>query len=117
MGRKESDLTKRPYLAFSLFAILQDDGHRTPYVFIAGVVLGSFYYGYIGLQIVGGWLALKIGATRLYGLSLFISSLLTLLTPIATRASVYLLITLRIIEGLVLVRKTHNHQSIKVTYE
>jgi len=67
-----------------------------------GIVLGSFYYGYIVLQIPGGWLAAKIGGTRIFGLALFIASVLTLLTPLAARTSVYALIVLRVLEGIVL---------------
>ena len=72
------------------------------YVF-SGMVLGSFYYGYIVLQIPGGWLATKIGGTRIFGAALFFASLLTLLTPLAARWSVYALIVLRVLEGIALV--------------
>lgn len=71
--------------------------------YILGVVLGSFYYGYVALQIPGGWLALKVGGTRLFGLAVLIASTLTLLTPVASRTSVVLLIIVRVGEGLVLV--------------
>ena len=67
------------------------------------MVLGSFYYGYVALQIPGGWLALKVGGTRLFGLAVLIASVLTLLTPVASRTSVVLLIIVRVGEGLVLV--------------
>ena len=67
------------------------------------MVLGSFYYGYIVLQVPGGWLATKIGGTRIFGMALFIASVLTLLTPAAARFSVYALIVLRVLEGVVLV--------------
>lgn len=67
------------------------------------MVLGSFYYGYVALQIPGGWLALKVGGTRLFGLAVLIASTLTLLTPVASRTSVVLLIIIRVGEGLVLV--------------
>ena len=72
-------------------------------LYILGVVLGSFYYGYVALQIPGGWLALKVGGTRLFGLAVLIASVLTLLTPVASRTSVVLLIIVRVGEGLVLV--------------
>jgi len=72
-------------------------------LYILGVVLGSFYYGYVALQIPGGWLALKVGGTRLFGLAVLIASTLTLLTPVASRTSVVLLIIIRVGEGLVLV--------------
>lgn len=68
-----------------------------------GVVLGSFYYGYVALQIPGGWLAVKLGSTRLFGLAVLIASVLTTLTPLAARISVLLLIAVRVGEGLVLV--------------
>ena len=67
------------------------------------MVLGSFYYGYVALQIPGGWLALKVGGTRLFGVAVLIASALTLLTPVASRISVVLLIIVRVGEGLVLV--------------
>ena len=67
------------------------------------MVLGSFYYGYVALQIPGGWLALKVGGTRLFGLAVLMASVLTLLTPVASRTSVVLLIIVRVGEGLVLV--------------
>ncbi|XP_068746722.1 vesicular glutamate transporter 1-like [Montipora capricornis] len=69
---------------------------------LRGVVLGSFYYGYVALQIPGGWLAVKVGGTRLFGLAVLIASVLTIVTPISARASVILLIAVRVAEGLVL---------------
>lgn len=67
------------------------------------MVLGSFYYGYVALQIPGGWLAVKLGGTRIFGLAVLIASVLTTLTPLAARISVLLLIAVRVGEGLVLV--------------
>jgi len=72
-------------------------------VIFAGVVLGSFYYGYMFLQIPGGYFALKFGGTRIFGIGVFLASALTILTPFATRYSVWALVVLRILEGLVLV--------------
>ncbi|XP_031560826.1 uncharacterized transporter slc-17.2-like isoform X2 [Actinia tenebrosa] len=69
---------------------------------LQGIVLGSFYYGYAFLQIPGAWLALRYGGTRVFGYAIFMASMFTLLTPIATRASVYGLIGVRAAEGLVL---------------
>jgi len=69
---------------------------------LQGIVLGSFYYGYIILQIPGGYIATRFGGTRIFGGAIFIASILTLLTPWAARHSVYALIALRIAEGTVL---------------
>ena len=83
---------------------------------LTGVVLGSFYYGYVALQIPGGWFALKLGGTRLFGSAVLIASVLTLLTPLASRASVVILIIVRVCEGLVLV-STYFLQCIHMAIE
>ncbi|XP_050392280.1 sialin isoform X1 [Patella vulgata] len=65
-----------------------------------GVILGSFFYGYITTQIPGGWLAGKIGGRRLFGYGVLCTSALTLLTPVVARWSLPGLIVLRIVEGI-----------------
>ena len=54
-------------------------------------------------QIPGGWLALRLGGARLFGIAVLVASVFTLLTPTATRWSPIALIILRILEGLALV--------------
>ncbi|CAH4008459.1 unnamed protein product [Pieris brassicae] len=56
-----------------------------------GLVLSSFFYGYIVTQLPGGWLAAKIGGA---------TSLLTLFTPPLAHTSTALLIAVRVVEGL-----------------
>ena len=51
-------------------------------------------------QLPGGILALKFGGKNLFGLGILSTAVLTLLTPVAARASVGLLVTLRILIGL-----------------
>lgn len=58
------------------------------------------------MQLPGGCLALKLGGTRIFGYAIFLASMLTLLTPVATRYSVYGMIAVRAGEGLMLVRNT-----------
>ena len=70
---------------------------------ILGIVLGSFYYGYMFLQIPGGYMAMKIGGTKIYGAGVLVAAILTLFTPVAARASVWALVALRVGEGLALV--------------
>ena len=65
-----------------------------------GIILGSFFYGYVFTQLPGGWIAAKYGAKRVFGFAVFVTSALTLLTPLAANFSVYALIALRILEGL-----------------
>ncbi|BFZ21120.1 hypothetical protein BsWGS_24159 [Bradybaena similaris] len=64
-----------------------------------GYVLGAFFYGYIVTQLPGGWLASRFGGKRLFGYGVLTTSVLTLLTPVAARCSVYLLIAVRVLEG------------------
>ncbi|GIX89354.1 hypothetical protein CEXT_804531 [Caerostris extrusa] len=63
-------------------------------------ILGSFFYGYIFTQVPGGRMAEKFGGKWLFGLGVFCTSLLTLLTPIAAEWGVTALIVLRVLEGL-----------------
>ncbi|CAB3999987.1 sialin-like [Paramuricea clavata] len=65
-----------------------------------GIILGSFFYGYIFTQLPGGWIASKYGAKRVIGFGIFWTTALTLLTPLAARFSLYALVALRILEGL-----------------
>ncbi|XP_028410883.1 LOW QUALITY PROTEIN: sialin-like [Dendronephthya gigantea] len=65
-----------------------------------GIILGSFFYGYIFTQLPGGWIATKYGAKRVFCFGVLWTSVLTLLTPVAARFSLYALIALRILEGL-----------------
>lgn len=65
-----------------------------------GLVLGAFFYGYIITQIPGGILAEKYGAKWLFASGMLLTSISTLLTPLAARWSVWALVFARVIEGL-----------------
>jgi len=65
-----------------------------------GLVLGAFFYGYILTQIPGGWLAKNFGGKYVFGIGVLVTSVLTLLTPIAAKASFPLLIAVRVLEGI-----------------
>eukprot|EP00112_Aurelia_sp_Birch-Aquarium-sp1_P022091 Seg611.11 transcript_id=Seg611.11/GoldUCD/mRNA.D3Y31 product="Vesicular glutamate transporter 1" protein_id=Seg611.11/GoldUCD/D3Y31 len=78
---------------------------------LQGIVLGSFYYGYMFLQVPGGYFAMKIGGTKIYGFGVLFASIFTLFTPPAARSSVWALVALRVAEGLSLgVMLPCNHQ-------
>ena len=68
--------------------------------------MSAFYYGYIVTQLPGGILARKFGGATMLGLSVGTSGALTLLTPLAARAHVGVLITLRIAIGMAEVKNT-----------
>jgi len=65
-----------------------------------GLLLSSFFYGYIVTQIPGGWLATRLGGNRVFGAGIAATALFTLLTPPLTYVSVYLLLAVRVVEGL-----------------
>lgn len=65
-----------------------------------GVILGAFFYGYIITQIPGGLLAEKFGGKWLFGIGTLISSIATILTPLAARCHVSLMIVIRFIAGV-----------------
>lgn len=64
-----------------------------------GWVLSSFFFGYIIMQIPGGFLAGVIGGRIVFGVGIVMTAILTLLTPLAARIHIGLLIALRVLEG------------------
>jgi ACS family sodium-dependent inorganic phosphate cotransporter-like MFS transporter 5 len=66
---------------------------------IQGHVLSAFFYGYLASQIPGGLLAERFGAKWVLFGFLGVSTIGTLLTPVAARVSVSALIVLRIAAG------------------
>ena len=68
--------------------------------FCIGWILSSFFIGYITTQIPGGYLAGRFGARYVFGIGILMTSVLTLLTPIAAELHFGALIALRILEGM-----------------
>lgn len=66
---------------------------------LVGIILSSFFYGYLLTQIPGGWLSMKYGGKIVLGLGVLGTCILTIVTPFAARASVYWLIVVRVLEG------------------
>ncbi|KAJ8670289.1 hypothetical protein QAD02_001548 [Eretmocerus hayati] len=67
---------------------------------VQGLILSSFFYGYMCTQLLGGWLASRIGGKRVFGFGIAVTSFFTIISPPITRWSVYLLILARVIEGI-----------------
>jgi len=65
-----------------------------------GLVLSSFFVGYLVLQVASGWLANRYGGRIVLGLAVLWWSLFTLLTPAAALISLPMLIAARITMGL-----------------
>ena len=67
---------------------------------LQGIILGSFFWGYLLTQILGGWLAGRFGGKRIFGYCMLATALATLLTPVGSKGSPYLLMVLQVIKGL-----------------
>ncbi|KAM3606871.1 uncharacterized protein V6R79_024905 [Siganus canaliculatus] len=65
-----------------------------------GWILGSFFYGYILTQILGGYLAGRCGPKWLMGLGILGTVIFTLLTPIAADLGASYLFAVRVLEGI-----------------
>jgi len=66
-----------------------------------GVVLSSFYYGYITTTLVGGVLALKLGGKILLLIAVGWTAALSIVTPPLTMVGdAYAMITVRALEGV-----------------
>ncbi len=87
-------------ILIKLFFSLFQDGHFPWDDRLQGIILGSFFYGYITTQLLGGRLAELFGGKILFGVGVLCTSVLTLVTPAAADISPYLLITVRILEGV-----------------
>lgn len=66
------------------------------------LILGSFFWGYICTELPGGRLAEIVGARRVFGYSMLVSSAITLLTPLAATFGYMVIAALRIILGFML---------------
>ena len=65
-----------------------------------GLILGSFYFGYMITMILGGYLADKFGGKKVLGYGLLLWSLFTVLTPSFAYTGFWALIFIRILMGL-----------------
>lgn len=63
-----------------------------------GIILSSFFYGYICTQIFGGLLVRYVSAHIVYGVGIAATSVLTLITPLCA-SNFAALVSVRIIEG------------------
>uniref|UniRef100_A0A8D8TK43 Sialin n=1 Tax=Cacopsylla melanoneura TaxID=428564 RepID=A0A8D8TK43_9HEMI len=65
-------------------------------------LIGSFFWGYLCTEIPGGRLAEIVGARRVFGYSMLLASLATLLSPLASKMHFYLIVLLRVVIGFML---------------
>ncbi|CAL8124169.1 unnamed protein product [Orchesella dallaii] len=65
-----------------------------------GIILGSFFYGYVATQVPGGMLANRIGGKWVFGIGMLITAVFSLVTPWAANTGLEYLVAVRIIQGL-----------------
>jgi len=65
-----------------------------------GLVLASFFYGYILTQIPGGYLATKYGGKRVFLWGITATAVITIFTPLLAKQSTGLLVAARVLAGL-----------------
>ena len=68
--------------------------------FMQGQILGSFFYGYLISQVPAGYLATRFSGKWVLAVCYGISTIGTLLTPLAAKAHVGVLIAVRALVGL-----------------
>ncbi|XP_055847002.1 sialin-like [Episyrphus balteatus] len=65
-----------------------------------GIVLGSFFYGYVVTQIPAGRMAEIYGGKMIYGIGVLTCGIFTILTPFAARWNLLALLVVRFVAGL-----------------
>lgn len=65
-----------------------------------GMLLGSFFYGYLLTNYLGGRLADKLGGRLIFGVGVILTALLTMISPLAARHSIFAFVIIRILEGM-----------------
>ena len=87
---------------FSLW-INQQDGEFEWSSKEQGMVLASFFYGYITTQFIGGYLSPIVGAGRLFGFCILLAGVLNMITPTVAYYGYWPLIIVRALVGAALV--------------
>ncbi|XP_063913545.1 sialin-like [Zophobas morio] len=67
---------------------------------LRGYILSSNFYGYTATPIFGGWLSTKFGGKHVFGVAIIGTGILNSLIPLSSGISVYLLIFVRILQGM-----------------
>lgn len=65
-----------------------------------GLILGSFFWGYVVTQLPGGRMADMFGSKIVFLMGILIPSVLTIISPLAAKQHYVLFIVLRVLQGL-----------------
>ncbi|XP_063845764.1 LOW QUALITY PROTEIN: sialin-like [Scylla paramamosain] len=67
---------------------------------VQGLILASYFYGYLITQVPGGWVAEKFSAKHVFGVGALVNAVCAILSPIAAKGSYIWLVVIRIIMGI-----------------
>eukprot|EP00058_Branchiostoma_floridae_P019281 XP_002604771.1 hypothetical protein BRAFLDRAFT_70620 [Branchiostoma floridae] len=84
---------------FSIIVVAMDQFSWDPIT--QGRIIGAYSYGHVFSQVMGGFLEARFGGKKVLGLSILLSSVLTLLTPAAAVAGEWWLFVVRMVVGFV----------------
>src|SRR6516162_9777026 len=87
----------RVNISIAIIPLARDRGYDAA---ATGLILSSFFWGYIGPQMLGGWLAGRFGGKHVLTLGVLLWSVGTMLTPAATDISFGALLLMRAVLGL-----------------
>src|SRR5215471_10448704 len=87
----------RVNISIAIIPLAREHGYDTA---ATGLILSSFFWGYIGPQMLGGWLADRFGGKRVLTAGVLLWSLGTFLTPAAAKISFGALLMMRAVLGL-----------------
>jgi ACS family sodium-dependent inorganic phosphate cotransporter len=87
----------RVNISIAIIPLARDRGYDAA---ASGLILSSFFWGYIGPQMLGGWLADRFGGKHVLTVGVLLWTLGTLLTPAAAEISFGALLAMRAVLGL-----------------
>jgi len=87
----------RVNISIAIIPLAHDHGYDAA---ASGLILSSFFWGYIGPQMLGGWLSDRFGGKRVLTIGVLLWSVGTLLTPGAAEISFGALLAMRAVLGL-----------------
>src|SRR5215472_10049569 len=87
---------ERVNISIAIIPLARDRGYDAA---ATGLILSSFFWGYIGPQMLGGWLADRFGGKHVLTLGVLLWSLGTFLTPAAAQRSFGALLAMRALLG------------------
>nr|CAD7451718.1 unnamed protein product [Timema bartmani] len=88
------------FTTFNIMGLPEEGGEFVWDEMQQSLILGSFFWGYLLFQIPGGRLAEVYGPKVVLGSAVFINGVLSVLLPFATRLHWYLLLVIRVMQGV-----------------